>query len=103
MRLEFEQQKALQEKILGILAKYLNLKDFRVFFFGSRVAGKGDQRSDIDIGLEGKSKVSADILEAIKEDISNLPVLYKMDLVDFSTADDAFKQIASQNIEQFYP
>ena len=99
MKLEHESEKILKEKILRIIGKYLNLSKYRVFFFGSRVTGKSDENSDIDIGIEGDKPLPAGVLSDIQDEIEELPVLYKIDVVDFADANEKFKAIAKEHIE----
>lgn len=100
MRLEHYSQKKLEKEILKIVGKHLDLKKYKVFFFGSRVTGRGDDRSDIDIGIEGQKEVPYGIIFDIKEDIDkSIPILYKIDVVDFTNADKNFVEVASQHKE----
>jgi|SRR3989344_7135309 len=99
MKLEFYSEKKLKKEILEILVKHLDLKKYKVFFFGSRVAGKGDERSDIDVGIEGKKAVPAGAILDIQDEIENLPTLYKIEIVDFSRVDERFKKVAMEHIE----
>lgn len=99
MKLEHYPVKKLKKEILGIVKKHLDLKRYQLFFFGSRVQGKGDERSDIDIGIEGRSPVPLEIISEIQEETSNLPILYRIDIVDFRDADRNFYEVAKQNIE----
>lgn len=103
MRLEHYPQKKLEREILEIVGKYLDLKKYKVFFFGSRVSGKGDDRSDIDIGIEGRKKIPDEIKYRIEGEIEAIPVLYKFDIIDFATTDKSFKEVAKQNIEVINP
>ena len=99
MRLEFYPSEKLKEEILSIISKYLDLKKYDVFFFGSRVEGKGDKHSDIDIGIEGLKEISGGIMAQIQEDIDNLLILYKIEIVDFKKASLDFKKVALQYTE----
>lgn len=99
MRLEHYSKKKLEKEILKIVGKYLDLKKYKVFFFGSRVSGKGDERSDIDIGIEGLKTISSDIMLKIRGDIGNLEILYKIDIIDFKDADKIFLEVAAQHKE----
>ena len=74
MKLEHYSAKKLKEEILKILSKYLDLSQYKVFFFGSRVSGSGDSRSDIDIGIEGPEIPAYAKLE-IEEELEYLPIL----------------------------
>ena len=51
MRLEHEPIEQFTKDILAIIGRHVDLNEYRVFFFGSRVTGRGDERADIDIGI----------------------------------------------------
>jgi predicted nucleotidyltransferase len=102
MKLEHYPVEKLKEEILKILSKYLDLNHYKVFFFGSRVTGRCDERSDIDIGLEGP-EIPSHIKIQIEEELENLPILYKIDLVDFRKASEEFKKVAKEKVEYIYP
>lgn len=99
MRLENYSIEKLKKQVLDILGKYLDLKQRQVFFFGSRVTGAGDNRSDIDIGIEGKEPIPLEILSKIKEDVDQLNILYKIEIVDFTKVDPKFKKVALKHCE----
>lgn len=48
MRLEHESVEELSAEVLRIIGTYLDLSEYEVFFFGSRVAGGSSPMSDID-------------------------------------------------------
>lgn len=99
MRLEHYPVEKLKQEILKIVGKHLDLAKYRVFFFGSRVAGKGTDRSDIDVGIEGPEPVPAAAMLDIQEEIENLPTLYKVEIVDFHHVAPIFKEVALQHTE----
>ena len=68
--------------------------DYRLFLFGSRAQGTHDERSDIDIGILPDTPVSGKQLSDIQEELEQIPTLLKIDVIDFSLVDDAFKKIA---------
>lgn len=94
MRLEHYSIEKLKQKINTIVGKYLDLTRYKLFFFGSRVIGRGTERSDIDIGIIGPDSVKGKILADIEEEIEQLPILYKIEIVDFSHVDTKFKKVA---------
>jgi uncharacterized protein len=98
MKLEYYPIEKLKEEILKILGKYLDLSQYKVFFFGSRVKGNADERADIDIGIEGP-EIPARIKFEIEEELENLPILYKIDFVDFNNVDEKFKKVAKEYVE----
>lgn len=99
MILEYYSSDLLSIKIKAIIKKYLDLKKCRVFYFGSRVKGTSNKRSDIDLGLDSKEKISAADKFNIIDELENIPILYKIDLVDFSIVSPDFKKEALKNIE----
>jgi len=100
MRLEHYPLEKLKKEILEIVGKYLDLSKYRVFFFGSRVDNKGNERSDIDVGVEGDEKIPGAVLSAIREEIDDLQTLYKIEVVDFKNVSRDFYKVASKNIEE---
>ena len=99
MRIEFYPEKKLKKEILKIAGKYLDLNKYKVFFFGSRVKGGGDEHSDIDVGIEGTEEIPFGIMAQIQEDIDNLPILYKIEIVNFKNTSLDFRKVALRHIE----
>jgi uncharacterized protein len=99
MKLEHYPLEKLKEAVLRIFGKHLDLSQYKIFFFGSRVSGVSSERSDIDIGIEGLDKVPSDKWIAIQEEMENIPTLYKIEVIDFSRVSDKFKDVAKQHIE----
>jgi len=99
MRIEFYSAEKLKKQILAIVSKRLDLAKYKIFFFGSRVEGKGDERSDIDIGIEGERPIPPRVLFEIEDEIDALPTLYKIELVDFRRVAQKFKDVATGHIE----
>lgn len=99
MRLEHGSEEKLKKDILQIIGKYLDLSKHKVFVFGSRVTGRGSDRSDIDVGIEGKEEIPSMLMGKIKDEMEELPTLYKIDAVDFSKLSDKFKEVAREKIE----
>lgn len=100
MKLEYISQQELRRLIKNVFDKHLQTGDYRLFFFGSRVKGDNSPRSDIDLGIEGPQKLSSRVKLSIEEELQNLPILYKIDLVDFTNVSDDFKKKALRNIEE---
>ncbi|MBI3786695.1 MAG: nucleotidyltransferase domain-containing protein [Ignavibacteriales bacterium] len=99
MRLEHYPVDKLKKEILDLVGKHVNLRTHKVFFFGSRVSGGGNERSDIDVGIEGPQEIPIKILGRIREEIENLPTLYKIEVVDFKSVSDEFREVALQHTE----
>lgn len=94
MKLEHYSEAKLKKNILKIVKKYLDANHYRVFYFGSRVRGDSFERADIDLGIEGPVPIPAGIKLKIQEELDNLPLLYKIDLVDFQNVSKKFKNNA---------
>lgn len=99
MRLEHYPIEKLKKDILDIVGKYVDLKTHRVFFFGSRVSGKGSERSDIDVGIEGPRQLDLLTMSLIKDEIEQIPTLYTIDIVDLASTTKKFREVAKQHIE----
>ncbi len=99
MRLEHESEKKVKKEVLHIIGKYLDLNVYKVFIFGSRVKDRGDEYSDIDVGIEGPKSIPAATMTYIEEDIENTPFLYKIEVVDFKRVAPDFYNVAKKYIE----
>ena len=60
------------------------LAQARVYFFGSRVSGKAQERSDFDVALHGVLPVEPRLFARIRTALDDLPTLYRVDLVDLA-------------------
>ena|SRR3989338_1776174 len=99
MKLEHSCAGKTRKQILAVIGKHLDLKKYRVFVFGSRVAGINSEGSDIDIGIEGPKKLPLEVLATIRGEMEELPTLYMIDVVDFKSAVAGFRKEASKNRE----
>lgn len=92
----------IKKKIKEAAERYIRAPKYKVFFFGSRINGKATNRSDYDIGILAEKQLPPAIVGNIKEELENLRVLQKFDVVDFKNVDDGFKEVAMQTIEVIY-
>ncbi|MBI4064440.1 MAG: nucleotidyltransferase domain-containing protein [Elusimicrobia bacterium] len=99
MRLEHYSENTLKRQVRAIVGKHLDLNEYKIFFFGSRVKGNRFPRSDIDIGIKGPKPVNSKAWLEIKEAIENLPTLYKVDIVDFRSVSPTFRKVALRHVE----
>ena len=90
----------IKENIIGTLSRYLDRKKHRVFLFGSRATGSAFTWSDIDIGIEGETTIPGHIMQAMKGEIEESNIPYRVDLVDFSTVSKRFRDVARKNMVQ---
>ncbi len=74
----------IKTKIVDIIYRHTGrLPEVKIFLFGSRAAGQHTIRSDFDIGLESATKIPLATLAEIRGELEQLPLLPKIDLVDF--------------------
>lgn len=99
MKLEHKAEKEVKKEILKVVGKHIDLEQYKLFFFGGRVDGRGDDRSDIDLGIKGEKAVPVEAMSNIEEDLENLPMLYTIDVVDFSKVSSDFDKFATKSIE----
>lgn len=78
-----------------MIQKYIDTREYEVFLFGSQAKGTAHERSDIDIGIYGKSPLSAlqkaNLIDAFRD------TPYHIDLVDFATVSPEFRKLSSRN------
>lgn len=103
MRLEHYPEEKLKKEVLDIIGRHIDVGAYSVFFFGSRVEGRGTDRSDIDVGIEGSRPVTQRVIDDILEEIEELPTLYKIDIVDFSSVSEKFRNVARTREFIFQP
>ena len=85
--------------IKEILDKNLAGVSFDAFIFGSQANRTSLIRSDIDVGIIADG-ITAYQLSKINAAIEELPMLYKIDLVNFMEVDAQFKSVALKNVEK---
>ncbi|MBY0247234.1 MAG: nucleotidyltransferase domain-containing protein [Nitrospiraceae bacterium] len=74
----------------------------KIFVFGSQATGRSVTRSDIDLGIDVGHPIAPEDLAAIREALDGLPILQRVDVVDFSSVDETFKAVALQKIKNVY-
>lgn len=74
----------------------------KVFVFGSQATGRSVARSDIDLGIDVGHPIAPETLIALREAFDDLPILQRVDVVDFSSVDETFKAVALQQIKNVY-
>jgi|CXWL01.1.fsa_nt_gi type I restriction enzyme S subunit len=93
----------IKKHLLPLAHKYLDLNKYRLVVFGSRAAGTAQPTSDLDIGIEGPTPVPRHLLAHLREEIKETPLLYKVDIIDLTTASDAFKRLARKDAKPITP
>lgn len=74
----------------------------KIFFFGSRATGRAGSRSDIDLGIDLGHAIAPEVLAALRDAFDELPIMQKVDVIDFSCVDEAFKTVALQQTASLY-
>ena len=80
------------EIVQDILLKHLPA-DAKVWVFGSRANWTTKDSSDLDLALEGESKLSHKVLGALKDAFEDSALPYTVDVVDLNRIGDSFRQI----------
>ena len=88
------------EEIKKIIFSHIDSSLYTAFIFGSRATGTERKGSDIDIGIESiqNKPIKADIFYKIEQDLEDSDIPYRIDLVDFNTVSDDFKNYAKNNL-----
>lgn len=82
------------EKLKEVFLKFLKDEDIKVVLFGSRARGDFVNTSDVDIGIIIKKEIDRKNLILLREYIEELNIPYKVEIIDFSTVSEEFKQMA---------
>ncbi len=92
MTINFDIKKAEFEIISDILKKNLPA-DYKIWVFGSRTKNKAGFNSDLDLAIEGNTKVPSQIMRQLKEDFTQSKLPYTVDILDMNDIEDNFKNI----------
>jgi predicted nucleotidyltransferase len=76
-----------------------NIPNHKVLAFGSRVTGKARQYSDLDICIIGANPLTLKELINLKEAFSESDLPIRVDIIDWSTTSEAFRQIIKEQSE----
>ena len=83
---------AIARQVAGIVRRVLGDPAYRVYLFGSWVAGDASPRSDIDIGIDGPMPVPPPAMVAIRDACDALSTLRAVDLVDLTRVSPGFRE-----------
>ncbi len=91
------------QRASAIAQKYLaDVRGVEFFLFGSRASGKYNPTSDYDFGIIAPSKLDIGKFFALKDELEEIPVLQKIDVVDFSNVPERFKAVAAQHTKVLF-
>ncbi len=82
------------ENLKKVILSFLKDEDVEVVLFGSRARGDFINTSDVDVGIIIGKRFDRKKLILLREYIEELNIPYKVEIVDFSTVSEEFKQIA---------
>lgn len=78
------------KKIKEIISSYINLDEYEVYLFGSRVNGKHRPDSDLDVLIEDDESIPPETVTKIEEAFEESDLPYKVDIVIRSRISDDF-------------
>ena len=79
------------ETVLRILRRHV--PDREVWAFGSRARGTSKEYSDLDLAIVGDSPLPLSVLAALEADFEESDLRFKVDLVDWAAATEAFRRV----------
>ena len=80
------------DEVRRIVLGRLNGRDATVILFGSRVSGSAGVASDIDVAVLPRRPLPTGLLSGIREALEESHVPYRVDVVDLSSVDPAFRK-----------
>ncbi len=80
------------EEVRRIVTERLKGRGAMVVFFGSRASGSVSVASDIDVAVLPRSPLPAGLLSRIREALEESHVPYRVDVVDLSSVEPAFRK-----------
>ena len=75
-----------------IVLESLGMHPVRVYLFGSRARGEEGRASDIDIAVLSSEPLPGWILSEVRERLDESQIPFKVDVIDLSTMDPAFRE-----------
>ncbi len=93
-----EIEKEQLEIIRQILKKYVPDAEIRIF--GSRYKHTNKEYSDVDIAIIDKEKINLSKIAKIKEEFEESNLKYIIDLLDWNTISEEFKEIIEEGYEE---
>jgi predicted nucleotidyltransferase len=86
-----------QTIVKDILRQYL--PDYEILAFGSRVTGRAKQYSDLDLAVISNTPLDFGLLGTVRDAFSESDLPFKVDLVDWATTNQKFREIIKQACE----
>ena len=77
--------------VVEILREHLPTR--KIVAFGSRVTGRAKRFSDLDLAILGDDPVPSSVLAALADEFDESTLPFKVDLVDWATTADSFRNV----------
>lgn len=93
----------ISRKDADIIRKILrtHVPECAVWAFGSRVTGNAEPYSDLDLAIIGNTKIERHVMVRLKEAFENSTLNYRVDIIDWQTTSDSFRNIIKAAYEPF--
>lgn len=90
----------LDKKYIEFIIKTIALIDseIQIYIYGSRVQGKAQEYSDIDIALKAKNNIPIDKILKIKALFQDSTFPYKVDIIDLNSIEEYFYNIIKDDM-----
>ena len=82
------------QHVSAILQRYL--PQYEVWAFGSQVKGKAKPYSDLDLAIVSDTPLPLALLAEVAEAFSESDLPWKVDLVDWATTSERFRQVIAE-------
>lgn len=89
----------LEQKYWQIVQEILIKYPYKFYAFGSRVKGTAKKFSDLDLCY--KESIPLLVIANIEEDFVGSDLPFKVDLIDWHTCSDDFKQLIGKDLLEF--
>jgi predicted nucleotidyltransferase len=86
------------QTIKSLVLASLEHEDVSVGFFGSMASGSIRRSSDVDVAVVPRNGWNRSRLALLREQLEDLNVPYKVDVVDFSTVSQQFREEALKTV-----
>jgi predicted nucleotidyltransferase len=90
--------KEIIDEIRNLIFNIVAKDEYSVFIFGSSATSDRNKFSDIDIGFDGKNKVSPREWVELKDAFDNSNIPYIVDIVDFKEVTSEFANFSKNKI-----
>jgi len=79
-------------KLKKVIIDFLKNDNVKIVLFGSRARRDNYISSDVDIGIIPYGKFDEKKITLLKENVENLNIPYKVEIVDFSGVSESFRK-----------